>query len=207
MPLFLSKGSSSSSYNSLMYSWSEVVQGLCKACKHSENSQRDQKTLRTRRIVLPSPSWWLVSFMISDWSWSKCCYNVICTIQVTKKVTRVFCLRLQPFCWNLDFHFVQLISHAILAQFWVADNQGYPKDTTTKGHPQENQATKRKKFQQQQQQHYVPSPILSPTCWWWWWWSSPPVLCRIWLETIGTPVNLSLVAFAVAMLILKKPFQ
>jgi hypothetical protein len=33
------------------------------------------------------------------------------------------------------------------------------------------------------------------------------VLCRIWLETIGTPVNLSLVAFAVAMLILKKPFQ
>jgi hypothetical protein len=24
----------------------------------------------------------------------------------------------------LDFHFVQLISHAILPQFWVADNQG-----------------------------------------------------------------------------------
>lgn len=132
MPLFLSKGSSSSSYNSLRYSWSEVVQGLCQTCKHSENSQRDQKTLRTTRIVLPSPSWWLVSFMISGWSWSKCCYNVICTIQVTKKVTRVICLPLQPFCWNLDFHFVQLISHAILPQFWVADNQGVSKGHNNK---------------------------------------------------------------------------
>lgn len=95
------------------------LQTLRKLSKRSENSQ-DNKDCST------------FTFMISGWSWSKCCYNVICTIQVTKKVTRVICLPLQPFCWNLDFHFVQLISHAILPQFWIADNQGVSKGQNNK---------------------------------------------------------------------------
>jgi hypothetical protein len=38
--------------------------------------------------------------------------------------------------------------------FGLQTTKGYPKDTTTKEHPQENQATKGKKLQQQQQQQH-----------------------------------------------------